>query len=77
MIRIDNYYTTQRIDYYLNTNNIGFIDNVRINRPFISTDFKNFKIELNQSKQATYKNVTLVNYKAKKDKNVFLISNHN
>ena len=75
LIGMDNYYTTKGVVDYLNENNIGFVGTVRINRPFVSEKFKNLQLELHQSLQVTHENMTLVNYKAKKEKNVFIMSN--
>ena len=75
LIGMDNYYTTKGVIDYLNENNIGFVGTVRINRSFVSEEFKNVKMDLHQSLQVTHDNMTLVNYKAKKDKNVFIMSN--
>lgn len=75
IIGMDNYYTTNNVIKYLEYANIGYVGTARSNRSYISDDLKNIKMELYDSKQVTHKKTTLVNYKAKKDKNIYIISN--
>lgn len=75
LVGMDNYYTTKSVIDYLIEKNIGFVGTVRINRPYMSDTFKNLKLDLHGSKQVTKENVTLVNYRAKTQKNVFVMSN--
>lgn len=75
IVGVDNFYTTKSVINYFNEKNIGYVGTVRANRPYLSENFKESKLQLHESKQVTNNNTTLVNYRAKKDKNVFVMSN--
>lgn len=75
IVGFDNFYTTPDVINYLNKNQIGFVGTIRQNRNIIPNELKNLKLGLHESINVSNNNIVLVNYHAKKDKNVYFISN--
>ena len=75
IIGMDNYYTTTEVINYLINSDIGFCGTVRVLRSYIPEKLKQLNLPLYQSVQISKENVSMTNYKAKINKNVFIISN--